>query len=166
MDESKDERTKRTKLQQEQDRFGYEAAVRLQKVRVEADEELAQRLQAEERNNSKRAAEAELDYEGSKRQKTNKALGSVREQLNEEENALSQEDLQKMMMVVLVEEFYVEALQVKYPIIDWRDDLVMLWSLVKERISLTEPTDDNERTLWVELKRLFEPDTNDTLWKH
>nr|GEW29343.1 hypothetical protein [Tanacetum cinerariifolium] len=60
---------------------------------------------------SKRVAEAELDYEGSKRQKTNKALGSVREQPNKEENALSQEDLQQMMMVVPVKEVYVEALQ-------------------------------------------------------
>nr|GEW29282.1 putative ribonuclease H-like domain-containing protein [Tanacetum cinerariifolium] len=45
------------------------------------------------------------------------------------------------------------------------DDLVMLWSLVKERSSLTEPTDDKEIALWVELKRLFEPDTDDELWK-
>ncbi|GJU72168.1 hypothetical protein Tco_1263573 [Tanacetum coccineum] len=45
------------------------------------------------------------------------------------------------------------------------DDLVMLWNLVKERFSLIEPTDDKERTLWVELKRLFEPNTDDTLWK-
>nr|GEY10636.1 hypothetical protein [Tanacetum cinerariifolium] len=42
---------------------------------------------------SKRAAEAELDYEGLKRQKTNEASGSVREQPDEEENELSQEDL-------------------------------------------------------------------------
>ncbi|GJR34707.1 hypothetical protein Tco_1210391 [Tanacetum coccineum] len=46
-----------------------------------------------------------------------------------------------------------------------RDDLVMLWNLVKERFSSTEPTDDKERALWVELKRLFEPNTDDTLWK-
>ncbi|GKC88133.1 putative ribonuclease H-like domain-containing protein [Tanacetum coccineum] len=46
-----------------------------------------------------------------------------------------------------------------------RDDLVMLWNLVKERFNSTEPTDDKERTLWVELKRLFEPNTDDTLWK-
>nr|GEU49111.1 RNA-directed DNA polymerase homolog [Tanacetum cinerariifolium] len=39
-----------------------------------------------------------------------------------------------------------------------KDDLVMLWSLVKERFSSTEPTDDKEKALWVELKRLFEPD--------
>ncbi|GJR08252.1 hypothetical protein Tco_0790904, partial [Tanacetum coccineum] len=93
----------------------------------------------------------------------------------------------QMMMVVPVEEDYVEALHVKYPIIDgevyskdtrryWkiirvgnhtevyqtfddmlkrfdRDDLDKLWSLVKERFSSTDPTDDKERTLWVELKR-------------
>nr|GEZ80004.1 hypothetical protein [Tanacetum cinerariifolium] len=67
----------------------------------------------------------------------------------------------------------VEALQTKYPIIDWeiyteeprKDDLVQLWSLVKERFSSTKPTDDKERVLWVELKRLFEPYDNDALWE-
>nr|GEU81519.1 hypothetical protein [Tanacetum cinerariifolium] len=68
---------------------------------------------------SKRTSEAELDYEGSKRQKTNEASRSVREQPDEEENELSQEDLKQMMIVVPVEEVYVKALQVKYPIIDW-----------------------------------------------
>ncbi|GJU78061.1 hypothetical protein Tco_1275131 [Tanacetum coccineum] len=29
----------------------------------------------------------------------------------------------------------------------------------------SDPTDDKERTLWVELKRLFEPDVDDILWK-
>ncbi|GJV80950.1 hypothetical protein Tco_1516820 [Tanacetum coccineum] len=65
---------------------------------------------------SKRDAEAELDHEGSKRQKTNEASGLVQEKPEEE---LSQEDLPQMIMVVLVEEVYVKALQVKYPIIDW-----------------------------------------------
>ncbi|GJU45394.1 hypothetical protein Tco_1202660 [Tanacetum coccineum] len=46
-----------------------------------------------------------------------------------------------------------------------RDDLVMLWSLVKEKFNSTEPTDDKKREIWVELKRLFEPDTDDELWK-
>ncbi|GJW07292.1 hypothetical protein Tco_1569715 [Tanacetum coccineum] len=45
------------------------------------------------------------------------------------------------------------------------DDLDKLWSLVKERFGSTDPTDDKERTLWVELKRLFEPDSDDILWK-
>ncbi|GKD07730.1 hypothetical protein Tco_1187415 [Tanacetum coccineum] len=46
-----------------------------------------------------------------------------------------------------------------------RDDLVKLWDLVKKRVSTTEPTDDKEKELWVELKRLFEPDNDDILWK-
>nr|GEW82877.1 integrase, catalytic region, zinc finger, CCHC-type, peptidase aspartic, catalytic [Tanacetum cinerariifolium] len=58
---------------------------------------------------SKRAVEAELNYKGSKRQKINEASGS--EQPDKEENELLQEDLQQMMMVVSVEEVYVEALQ-------------------------------------------------------
>ncbi|GKE64871.1 hypothetical protein Tco_1519032, partial [Tanacetum coccineum] len=44
-----------------------------------------------------------------------------------------------------------------------RDDLVKLWDLVKKRFSTTEPTDDKEKELWVELKRLFEPDNDDIL---
>ncbi|GJQ98351.1 hypothetical protein Tco_0009490 [Tanacetum coccineum] len=59
---------------------------------------------------SKRDAEVELDHEGSKKQKTNEASGSVQEQPEEEEIKLTQEDLQQMMMVVPVEEVYVEAL--------------------------------------------------------
>ncbi|GJV86383.1 hypothetical protein Tco_1530321 [Tanacetum coccineum] len=82
------------------------------------------------------------------------AVVRLQEQLDEEEETkLPQEDLQQMMMVVPVEEVYVEALQVKYPIIDWevysedtrRDHLVKLWDLVKERFSTTEPTDDKEK---------------------
>ncbi|GKB22624.1 hypothetical protein Tco_0862025 [Tanacetum coccineum] len=67
---------------------------------------------------SKRAAEVELDHEGSKKQKTNEASGLVQEQPEKDEKELSQENLQQMMIVVLVEEVYVEALQVKYTIIN------------------------------------------------
>ncbi|GJT20253.1 hypothetical protein Tco_0890190 [Tanacetum coccineum] len=104
-----------------------------------------------------------------------------------------------MMIIVPEQGMNVEALQTKYPIIDWeiytegtkkyckiirvgnhtevhhffddmlkafdKDDLEMLWSLVKEKFNSTEPTDDKEREIWVELKRLFEPGTYDELWK-
>ncbi|GKG16354.1 hypothetical protein Tco_0358677, partial [Tanacetum coccineum] len=43
--------------------------------------------------------------------------------------------------------------------------MVKLWDLVKERFSTTEPTDDKDKELWVELKRLFEPANDDILWK-
>ncbi|GJW85293.1 hypothetical protein Tco_0158438 [Tanacetum coccineum] len=45
------------------------------------------------------------------------------------------------------------------------DDLVKLWSLVQERFNLTEPIKDKEIEIWVELKRLFELDADDELWK-
>ncbi|GJR81174.1 hypothetical protein Tco_0151959 [Tanacetum coccineum] len=49
----------------------------------------------------KRDAEVELDHEGSKKQKTNEASGSVQEQPEEEETELPQEDLQQMMLIPL-----------------------------------------------------------------
>nr|GEV08304.1 hypothetical protein [Tanacetum cinerariifolium] len=98
----------------------------------------------------KRVTEEELKQESSKRQKIRESL----EPREKEDDALTQEDLQQIMMIILVEEVYVKALQVKY-----------LIDLVKERFSTTEPTDDKEKELWVELKRLFKPDNDNTLWK-
>ncbi|GKG53884.1 hypothetical protein Tco_0555284, partial [Tanacetum coccineum] len=46
-----------------------------------------------------------------------------------------------------------------------RNDLEKLWDLVKKRFNTTEPTNDKEKELWVELKILFEPDDDDILWK-
>ncbi|GJS11238.1 hypothetical protein Tco_0295697 [Tanacetum coccineum] len=43
-----------------------------------------------------------------------------------------------------------------------RDDLVKLWSLVKEKFN---SIDNKEIVLWVEWKRLFKPDADDELWK-
>ncbi|GJV66094.1 hypothetical protein Tco_1476922 [Tanacetum coccineum] len=89
------------------------------------------------------------------------------EESKDKELQLSQEQLQQLIIIVPEEGMNIEALQTKYPIIEWenfdRDDLVKLWDLVRERFSSTEPTDDKERALWVELKRLFEPDTDDLL---
>nr|GEW20009.1 hypothetical protein [Tanacetum cinerariifolium] len=68
-----------------------------------------------------------------------------------------------------IEEVYVEALQVKHPIIDWkidREDLNQLWALVKETLSIRSATDEKEMELWVKLKRIYEPDVEDHLWTH
>ncbi|GKC15109.1 putative ribonuclease H-like domain-containing protein [Tanacetum coccineum] len=147
---------------------------------------------------SKRDAE-ELDQESSKRQKTSESSELAEEPRVKEADELSQEEIQQMMIIVPKLGTNVEALQTKYPIIDWeiytegtrkywkiirvrnhtevhhffddmlksfnRDDLVMLWSLVKKKFNSIEPTNDKEREIWVELKRLFEPDTDDELWK-
>ncbi|GJR93034.1 hypothetical protein Tco_0265208 [Tanacetum coccineum] len=121
---------------------------------------------------SKRDVEEELNQESSKRQKIGES-SELAEEPKDKEEELSQEELQQMMIIVSEQGMNVEALQTKYPIIDWeiytkgtrKDDLVMLWSLVKEKFNSTEPTNDKEREIWVELKRLFEPDTDDELWK-
>nr|GEW69307.1 hypothetical protein [Tanacetum cinerariifolium] len=44
-----------------------------------------------------------------------------------------------------------------------REDLHQLWTLVKETFSIKQATRDKEKELWVELKRLFEPDFEDQL---
>ncbi|GKB66074.1 hypothetical protein Tco_0927486 [Tanacetum coccineum] len=96
---------------------------------------------------SKRDAEAELYHEGSKRQKTNEASGS----------SVYTEGLRKYWKITRVGnhtkayQFFEDMLK----IFDM-DDLVMLWNLVKEKFSSTEPTDDKERALWVELKRVLD----------
>ncbi|GJQ89965.1 hypothetical protein Tco_0001104 [Tanacetum coccineum] len=136
MTEYKLDQTK-TKLQQRQERAGYEAVSEGNKTVSELTT-----------GSSKRDAEVELDHEGSKKQKNNEALRLVQEQPEEEETEFPQEDLQQMMMVVPVEE---------------ADNLVKLWDLVKKRFITTEPIDDKEKELWVELKRLFKPDIDDTL---
>ncbi|GJY13904.1 hypothetical protein Tco_0383213 [Tanacetum coccineum] len=59
--------------------------------------------------------------ESSKKLKTSKASGSEpsQEQQTKEPKELSEKELKKMMEIVHVEEFYIQALQAKYPIIDW-----------------------------------------------
>nr|GEX45503.1 hypothetical protein [Tanacetum cinerariifolium] len=71
---------------------------------------------------------------------------------------VSKEDLKTMMQLVPVEEVYVEALQFV------REDLNQLWALVKETLKIRQATSDKEKKLWVELKRLYEPDVEDQLW--
>ncbi|GJY24308.1 hypothetical protein Tco_0397966, partial [Tanacetum coccineum] len=78
---------------------------------------------------------------------------------------LAQKSLKKLKIAkasVPAEEVYIEALQLlrKFD----REDLDKLWSLVKETFSITDPIEDKEKMLWVELKRLYEPDPRDKLW--
>ncbi|GJY16089.1 hypothetical protein Tco_0386511 [Tanacetum coccineum] len=105
-----------------------------------------------------------MDSEEVEKKATN-SLGE--EQSAEKEKELSEEELHKLLVVVPVEEIYVKALQIFADMLNKfdRDDMVKLWDLVKERLSTTEPTNDKEKELWVELKRLFEPDNDDIIWK-
>nr|GEX92518.1 hypothetical protein [Tanacetum cinerariifolium] len=104
-----------------------------------------------------------LEQESVKKQKT---LEEVTEEAKSSDE-VSEKKVKEMMQLILIEEVYVEALQVKHPIIDWkyldREDLNQLWRLVKETLSKTPPTNDKEMELWVELSRLYEPDDEDQL---
>nr|GEY38758.1 putative ribonuclease H-like domain-containing protein [Tanacetum cinerariifolium] len=106
-----------------------------------------------------------LEQESAKKLKTSE---EVLEEVKSTEE-VPEEKVKEMIQLVLVEEIYVEALQVKHPIIDWkhlnRDDLNQLWGLVKESLSIRPATSDKEMELWVELKRLYEPDVEDQLNK-
>nr|GEU76060.1 hypothetical protein [Tanacetum cinerariifolium] len=54
----------------------------------------------------------------------------------------------------------------KYMLKDFdREDLDALWRLVKERFSISVPTVDKEKALWVELTRLYKPNADDVFWK-
>nr|GEX67306.1 hypothetical protein [Tanacetum cinerariifolium] len=106
-----------------------------------------------------------LEQESAKKLKTSE---EVPEELKSSEE-VPEEKVKEMMQLVPVEEVFVEALQVKHPIIDWkldREDLNQLWRLVKESLSIRPATSDKEIEIWVELKRLYEPDVEDQLWTH
>nr|GEU63521.1 retrotransposable element Tf2 [Tanacetum cinerariifolium] len=83
---------------------------------------------------------------------------STQETLSNDPKEISKKDVHNMLEIVPMSKFKVEALQVK-------EDLVALWSLVKEKFSSAVPNVDKENALWVNLKRLFEPDADDVLWK-
>nr|GEX16316.1 hypothetical protein [Tanacetum cinerariifolium] len=137
-----------------------------------------------------------LDQESVKKLKTSEEVAEEAKSPDE----VPEEKVKEMMQLVPIEEVYVEALQVKHPIIDWkvytegqraywkitrlggslasyqffidllkhldREDLNQLWALVKESLSNRPPTSDKEIEIWVELKRLCEPDDEDQLWTH
>nr|GEU69565.1 hypothetical protein [Tanacetum cinerariifolium] len=137
-----------------------------------------------------------LEQESVKKLKTSK---EVHEEVKSPDE-VPEEKVKEMIQLVPIEEVYVEALQVKHPIIDWkvhtegqrsywkitrlggssasyqffvdmlkhldREDLNQLWALVKESLSNRPPTSDKEMELWVELKRLYEPDDEDQLWTY
>ncbi|GJW85799.1 hypothetical protein Tco_0158944 [Tanacetum coccineum] len=207
MEEAETIQTK-TKLQLEQERLGYEEALRLQagideeesltedlhvsiyqehgKSYTEAVEELffdeiknlfeitmrrvhifvpmeseSERVIPElAAGSSKRDAEEELVQESSKRLKTGESSVLAEEPKDKEEEELKYWKIIRVSNHTEVYQFFDDMLKA----FD-REDLVKPWSLVKEMFTSTEQTEDKERELWVELKRLFEPDADDELWK-
>nr|GFA47382.1 hypothetical protein [Tanacetum cinerariifolium] len=77
-----------------------------------------------------------LEQEHVKKQKTSEEAPEMEKP--------TEEKMKELMQLVLVEDVYVQALQVKHPIIDWkqldREDLNQLWALVKEYLSIRPTT--------------------------
>ncbi|GJY15565.1 hypothetical protein Tco_0385987 [Tanacetum coccineum] len=84
----------------------------------------------------------------------------IAQKLNEEEmtKAVAREGSRKYCKIIRVRDVTM-AYQSFEDILKGfdREDLVALWSLVKERFRFAESTEDIEKSLWFELKRLFEP---------
>nr|GFB52404.1 hypothetical protein [Tanacetum cinerariifolium] len=113
-----------------------------------------------------------------KRKGINLEKGKVKKQKSSEEapetetstEEFTEDKIKEIMQLVLVKDVYVQALQVIHPIIDWkvhsedREDLNQLWALVEEYLSIRPALSDKEMELWVELKRMYEPDPEDQLW--
>ncbi|GKB14981.1 putative ribonuclease H-like domain-containing protein [Tanacetum coccineum] len=71
-----------------------------------------------------------------KRQKIREVSGSVEEQSAGKEKDVSEEELKKLLVIVPVKEVYIEALQVKYPIIDWEvftEESRSYWRIIRVR---------------------------------
>nr|GEW60786.1 hypothetical protein [Tanacetum cinerariifolium] len=105
------------------------------------------------------------EQESAKKQKTTKEVSEEVKSYDE----IPEEKIKELIRLVPIEEVYVEALQVKHTIIDWkidREDLNQLWALEKETLGIRPATNEKEIELWVELKRPYEPDVEDHLWTH
>nr|GEW50005.1 hypothetical protein [Tanacetum cinerariifolium] len=109
-----------------------------------------------------------LEQESVKKQKT---LEEVPEEAMSPEE-VPEEKVKEMMHLVPIEEVYIEALQVKHPIIDWKvytEGQRSYWKITRlggSSASYQPPASDKEMELWVELSRLYEPDNEDQLWTH
>nr|GEX22905.1 hypothetical protein [Tanacetum cinerariifolium] len=95
-----------------------------------------------------------LEQESAKKQKTSEEVPE--EAMSPEE--VPEEKITRLGGSSASYQFFINLL--KY--LD-REDLNQLWRLVKETLSNRPPTSDKEMELWVELRRLHEPDHEDQL---
>ncbi|GKC45459.1 hypothetical protein Tco_1063181 [Tanacetum coccineum] len=106
---------------QEQEKSDLEKALELQKQLDEREEVVAEADPAQNLRGYKQSHFKGMSYEDIRPifERIKEVLGSVEEQSAGKEKEVSKEELKKLLVIVLVEEVYIEALQVKYPIIDW-----------------------------------------------
>ncbi|GJY74963.1 hypothetical protein Tco_0479394 [Tanacetum coccineum] len=83
-------------------------------------------------------------------------------------------ELLKHLVIKKDEDITIDAipLATKLPVIinyklhkEDREDLEVLWRIVKTKFSDTRPEDEFERVLWGDLKVMFEPDSTSDVWR-
>nr|GEU60704.1 xylulose kinase-1 [Tanacetum cinerariifolium] len=115
---------------------------------VDKGKAIMQEFEPEQTTTKLQQRQERAGYEAAKKKNLNmkvlkgKRLEKAQNQEKKEDDKLTQEDLQQMMMMI-----FADMLK-KFD----RDDLIKLWDLVKEMFSTTEPTNDKEKELWFELK--------------
>nr|GEZ19419.1 hypothetical protein [Tanacetum cinerariifolium] len=111
----------------------------------------------------KRVANETLLQESFKKLRAAKVSGSesTQEILSNDSKEMSEEDVQNIVGGITKAYQSFEDMLKGFD----KEDLVTLWNLVKEKFSLAVPSVNKEKALWVELKRLFEPDADGVLWK-
>ncbi|GJV20906.1 retrovirus-related pol polyprotein from transposon TNT 1-94 [Tanacetum coccineum] len=109
-------------------------------AKIEADHELAQRLQAEEQEALSDAEKATLFQQLIEKRRKHFAAKRVEEQRNKPPTQAQQ---RKIM-----------------------EDLEDLYKLVKAKYESTRPVEDLDLLLWGDLKTMFEPHVEDTIWRN
>nr|GEZ25512.1 hypothetical protein [Tanacetum cinerariifolium] len=110
----------------------------------------------------KRVADERLLQESFKKLRAADVSGSesTQEIPSNDPKEMTEDDVQNILEIIPAYQSFKDVLKGSD-----REDLVVLWNLVKEKFSSEVPSVDKEKALWVELKRLFEPDADDVLWK-
>nr|GEX67837.1 hypothetical protein [Tanacetum cinerariifolium] len=101
-------------------------------------------------------SEGQIVY--SKAREGSSKKGESLKRLVEEELGQEQQKKQKTKYLIIDWEIYTEGTR-QY----WK--IIRVGNIIEERFSSSNPTEDKEIALWVELKRLFKPDEDDELWK-
>ncbi|GJV67867.1 hypothetical protein Tco_1483376 [Tanacetum coccineum] len=129
---------------------------------IDADYELATRLQAQEQEELiiEERAEEELESDNSKKQTLDESI---------EVEVDDEAEIRKHIEIVYDDEVAIDAipLATKPPIINIdKEDLETLWKLIKAKHGNTRPEEAYERVLWGDLKVMFEPDIESDVWRN
>ncbi|GJY91586.1 putative ribonuclease H-like domain-containing protein [Tanacetum coccineum] len=121
---------------------------------LDMDTKLVKSSKTRTEESSKGAGE-ELEYENLKKHKLDE---NVEAKVDDDKKEAK---MKKHMEIVPDDDVAIDMLQN----ID-REDLDILWKLVKAKHGLTRPEEGYERVLWRDLKVLFEPDVESEAWRN